>query len=644
MNVLQLYNDSHKITRASALQRRIFDYWRHHHDDPVYECMGFDTETTGLAFNVPSNLMHKKTVIVVNNPFPFGISLCIPYKDELALFWARMGTRLYDDALELLQEEGHKCAHNARYDIRVLHCAGTDVAPEIGCTLTMSRIGWDRRNHHSLQRLSEFICPELSDWEVELKAVMKNIRSSYTRRGYPKGYSNYSFIPDKIIRRYAMIDGFMCWIVNLMLRPVMLNEDHVTYTREMGMFPLIRRIENRGMLFDPRRARKELKRLDRKMEREENKIHTLTGVDFNPHSPVKLLKVMLDFGIPKKALTVEKVLTTNKKALEKYAKRLPTPRSKHLQLIKHILTMRSIKTLTSRYYAPLIKRARINHNVIYFTISPADTKTSRMTGSNPNMQFVPRPTSGYEGSNHVRGCFKCRAGYNMYFFDWSVMELIAFGVIAGSKNIVEWFQAGEDLHVKMGKRIFGERDVSVGNLVGTREVTKHVSYAYIFGAGEGGLVRDFGMLLDEAKTVLGKYKVAFPEFEDYKERCKYELRKHGFITDMYGKRYHIGEREAYLSVNAVVQGTCASALKEASDKIDDYHLYLPDNAAWILLPLHDELITERRIIPKYGEDTYVKRLKTSMEEISVFMERGIRLRVDAKRTKTNWENKEPYVC
>ena len=63
-----------------------------------------------------------------------------------------MGTRLYDETLELLQEEGEKCAHNSRYDIRVLREAGTEVASTIGCTLTMSRIGWDRREHHDLQQ------------------------------------------------------------------------------------------------------------------------------------------------------------------------------------------------------------------------------------------------------------------------------------------------------------------------------------------------------------------------------------------------------------------------------------------------------------------------------------------------------------
>ncbi|KKM75587.1 hypothetical protein LCGC14_1388710 [marine sediment metagenome] len=642
MHVLQLYHDAHKITHACALQRRIFSHWRHHCDDPVYECMAFDTETTSLQFHTPSNLKHKGNIIVVNNPFPFGISLCIPYKDELALFWARMGTYLYDAALELLQEEGEKCAHNARYDIRVLHHAGTEVAPNIGCTLTMSRIGWDRREHHSLQRLSEFICPEMSDWEVELTAVMRNIRASHTRRGFPKSYSNYSFIPDKTTRKYAMIDSFMCWIINLKLRPVMLKEDCVTYDREIALLPLVRRIEERGMLFDTRRARKELRRLDTKLTAEISKVQRLAGTEFNPNSPAKLLPVLLECGILKKDLTIEGTLTTNKKALERFLRKQPAPRPKLQKLVRAVLTMRSIRTLTTRYYAPLIVRARWNNGIIYYTINPADTKTSRMTGSNPNMQFVPRPTSGYEGGNHVRGCFKCRAGYRMYFFDWSVMELIAFGIIAGSINIIKWFKAGEDLHVKMGKRIFGSQDVTRGNLVGTREVTKHVSYAYIFGAGVGGLMRDFLMLPDEAADCLERYKEAFPEFEGFKNRCKHELRVDGYITDLYGKRYHITPQLAYLSVNAVVQGTCASALKEAATKIDESFENCEDRH--ILLPLHDEIIIERRISPSFWEDLFVDCCKINMEEISVFMSRGLRLRVDAEYTTTNWEEKEPYIC
>ena len=212
MNVFDLYNSAPKITEACRLQRSVFKYWWCHNDDPIWGCMAADTETTGVTFHAPNYLMWGTTVIQLWQPFPFGISMCIPTNDELVLFWGRMGTELYEEMLKLLQYPGYKVFHNSRYDLRVLKHNNMRIANTIDCTLTMSRIGWDRRRNHDLKDLGEFICPQLAGWDAELKAVVKNNKSKWTRRrnklGLPliKNFANYSFAPDELVGKYKAQD------------------------------------------------------------------------------------------------------------------------------------------------------------------------------------------------------------------------------------------------------------------------------------------------------------------------------------------------------------------------------------------------------------------------------------------------------
>ena len=605
--------------------------------------MVFDTETTSISFNMPSYFhLNEHTDILVHNPLPFGFSLAIPYQNEIALLWGRIGTQLYDEIADLLTVPGYKIAHNAKYDIRVCREQGIEVAPTIDCTLTMSRIFWDRRMKHSLQALSEVICPELSDWEEPIKREMTRIKTRYTRSGYPKGYANYSFLPDEMISEYSMIDCFVCFILNQKLHLSMLREYKELYSREIGLTPLVIRIEERGMRFDSRRASVEIDALTLQQEKLEKKLQRYGKEEYNPYSPAQLLPVLLANGITKKELTSEGKLTTEKKRLEKIR---PECGRKQKRLINLVLDLRSTTTLLNRYLEPLKHRASLNAGIIYFSLNPTDTRTGRMTGTNPNMHNLPRPKSGFAGHNPIRACFICRTGYWMYFFDYHVMELVVFGIMAKDSRIINWFLDGEDLHVMMGEAIFGSKEVTVGNLVGTREVTKHLSYAYIFGTGIGGLMRDFQMTYKEAERCLGLYIATFPSYMEYRDQCYEDIINQGYVEDLFGKRYHLEIREAYKAVNAVVQGGCAQILKIAATRIESYFdMSSLHSIANLLLPIHDELVTERRVPTLAYERIYTHEVKERMEVITPFMKQGVRLQVDVSRTKTNWAAKEKLLA
>lgn len=641
--IISLYNSALKIRKACSLQREVFRYWRMHNCDPVWDCLAFDTETTGVIFGVPSFLHLGYTDIEVPGPLAFGLSLAVPYKDEIALFWGRLGTPLFSELAHFLGTVGYKAAHNAKYDLRICRDQGIYVAPRVDCTLTMSRIYWDRRMGHSLQKLSEFFCPELSDWEEPIKAEMKKLRNRYTRAGYPKNYVNYSFLPDERIGTYSMVDSFIAFMLNQRLRPHMLSTHREVYKREMQLLPVITKIERRGMRFDCRRARKEIHNLLKQKERLEHRLSRYSKKSYNPHSPVQLLPVLLKNGISKALLTSEGKLTTEKEVLVKARIQLGGKRGEGL--LSLVLDLRSTTTLVTRYLLPLLKRARLNGGIIFYSINPADTRTGRMTATNPSMQNLPRPKSGYKGHNPVRACFVCRAGFWMYFFDYVTVELVMLGILANEASILDWFHKGLDLHKRMGRAIFGNKDITVGNLVGTREVAKHVSYAYIFGAGVGGLMRDFRMTEGEANRCLRVYEETFPGFPTYRKKCKDDIVRQGYVEDLFGKRYRIGEEEAYKAPNAVVQGGCAQLLKIASLQVEEYQEDQPtSDGIHVLLPLHDEFVLERRQSTRVRERDFISSVRECMEIVPVLTQHGIRLRVDVARTKTNWTAKKELIA
>ncbi|KKK56489.1 hypothetical protein LCGC14_3064010, partial [marine sediment metagenome] len=90
--------------------------------------------------------------------------------------------------------------------------------------------------------------------EDNLKAVLTQLKSQHTRAGYPRGYVNYSFLPDDLVGSYAMIDAYITWLLHIRLYPEMLRKYKKLSVREHKIIHIVLDIELRGMPFDRRRA------------------------------------------------------------------------------------------------------------------------------------------------------------------------------------------------------------------------------------------------------------------------------------------------------------------------------------------------------------------------------------------------------
>lgn len=622
--IQQIYNETEIHFETSAWQRMLFSR--------VTAPFAYDTETTGLDFGVPSYLyVDENTQIKVNNPTAFGIPLCLEYRDKLQLFWGRIGTDLFDAIVQFIQNPLRKVAHNARYDIRILRGQGIPIQGPFDCTLTMSRIINDNRMKHSLQSLVETLCPEMSDWEDEVKAVLKTIRARYTRRGFPPGYANYSFIPEEIIRKYGCIDVFMTYILYLKYLPIIRRTHEDVYRREIKIMLAAIDIENRGIFFDRRRAKAEIKRLNERCTKVIKRLQKYLGKGINPESYKQLLSGLRNFGITKRDLTYKGTASTRAEVLEKIAK---GHNKKHAKVATLLLNLRSTRMLASRYLIPLTTRADYNNGIVYCSINSADTKTGRMSISKPSLQNIPRPDSGFEETNAVRRCFGPRIGYTWYFFDYSQIEMVYFCLLAGATKMVKAYMKGADIHTEMTKRVHGRVTPEL------RQETKSLNFGVIYGLGIRGLSEQLSVNITKADQIMSMYLERIPEIIDFREECQALVYQDGYVDCLLGKRYTAERTEAYKMVNKRIQGGTAQVLKVGVLQVlNDLRTRNWENAR-LVLPIHDELIFERPNRNYYPEEVFVRLVKRKMEEIPQLMKLGLKLRVDVSRTRTNWASKE----
>jgi DNA polymerase-1 len=564
----------------------------------------------------------------------FGISAAIELNGIINLFWGRLGSPLFLDLVKLLQTPGPKVFHNARYDVRACSVSGFEIAPQIECSYIMSRIVWDRRQKHSLQALSEFLCPELSDWKTTVGKYFNKDEgpTPLLKKMFPDvepEQLNYSFIPDAEMAKYSMTDTFIGLMLAQRLMPEIQTNFQDIYDREKKVYPIINKIEDRGMRFDAAKARKQARLLDMRMATSMKQMIWIAD-EHNPNSPKQVLAVLLANGIKRSQLTVKGKLTTDQLTLTSVAKAIASTSPHSLPMIYlYIIALLVYKTcakINNTYLKPLADRADRTGGIIHCHINPADARTGRMTCSDPNLQNQPRGDS-------VRSCFICRDGYTNYYFDYSQMEMVIFGVFAQEPRILTAYEEGEDLHTYTASQVY---KVSLSEVTKEqRQQCKSVNFGIIYGIGIIALAKDIGQTVNNAKALLEQYNRTFPSIRRFQWECKQELERYGYVQDWFGRRYHIPYGQAYKAVNALVQGTCASIFKQALINVAEE---LDNERESIILPVHDEIqieVLQKGIL----EYVFTKTIIRKMTEIAQVTDRGLRLRVDVAKSVSNWAEK-----
>ncbi len=315
-------------------------------------------------------------------------------------------------------------------------------------------------------------------------------------------------------------------------------------------------------------------------------IYEMAGKEFNISSPKQLGEILFtDLGLAsgKKNQTGYK---TDAATLEKL-------RTKH-PIIDLILEYRNFSKIISTYTISL-EKAKYQDGKIHTIFKQNLTRTGRLSSVEPNLQNI--PIRGEEGRK-VRKAFK--PTYDLFLsIDYSQIELRILAHISGSKELIEAFKNGADIHTKVASDIYGVAENEVTKLM--RRTAKAVIFGIVYGISGFGLGENLNISRKEAQDFINKYYELYPGVKNYMDNiikeaydrgCVYTLfNRKRVIEELSSKNYMIRMSGERIALNTPIQGTSADIIKKAMVLV--HHEFEKQNLrSKIVLQIHDELVID----------------------------------------------------
>lgn len=388
--------------------------------------------------------------------------------------------------------------------------------------------------------------------------------------------------------------------------------------------PVLRTMEKNGIKIDTKLLKQLGKKLEVRSKKLEKEIQKIAGKEFNVSSPSQLSEILFE---KLKLPTAD--LKRNKSGISTGASELLKLRDKH-EIISLILEYREISKLLSTYLEPLPKLVD-KHSRLH-THFGEDTRTSRLTSSEPNLQNI--PIKGKFGPE-IRTAFIAEKGYKLISADYSQIELRVVACLAQDKVMLKAFKDGIDVHAKTASEIFNLPVSKIDH--DKRRIAKTVNFGVLYGISPYGLSQTLGVPQEKAAEYIMRY---FDIHSGIKSYCQEQVdlaKKSGYVETLFGFRRQLPdinsenrnlvEGAQRMAINTPVQGTAAEILKLAMIEL---HKKLPAKSAKLILTVHDELIVE----VKTGQ---AKKVAKIMREI---MENEVKLCVPVEvevGIGSNWD-------
>jgi DNA polymerase I-like protein with 3'-5' exonuclease and polymerase domains len=489
--------------------------------------------------------------------------------------------------------------------------------------------------------------------------------------------ADYWLAPPKLCKRYAIGDVERAMLLFLLWFPA-LHEDPEhgwwTYCREMQLFHVLRRMEERGTRVFPDDTAslitfyEDYKKKMREAATEHggyNPFKPEQPLNFN--SPKQLCeKFYGELGYPivySEKPTKKGVYnpTVNKFVLAKWGATDPDTGEYVDPLAKAILewkaadqTNKSFLKIYQRFWYPISRRRKVF--VLHPNYNQSGAVTGRMSCSDPNLQQVAAADTGLrkaEIEQRPREVFGPRPRSIWYLPDYSQMEVWAFAYIAEEPTMQEILLSGHDFHQGVADKSFIKRADYQERRKYYRKLSKLIMFGKLFGAGIGSeakpgrMTKLLEMPFKETKEFIESFEEEFTEVKRYMKKRTNQAEREHEAFNLYGRRYSFEGDWAYKVVNYLVQGTCADLMKVALMRVD-WMLETRWNypGLGLINQVHDELIIE---VPYAVHSKELMRdIVYVMQMDSEFLGLPVPLPVGMSTAKKRWAFKkdvelEPWV-
>jgi DNA polymerase I len=491
-----------------------------------------------------------------------------------------------------------KVCQNTKYDFIIFKNHGIELN-SVEDTMLLSYTLDAGNNRHNMDTLSEI---HLGHKTISYKDLV----------GTGKKQLNFSDIDLKSATEYAAEDADVTLRLYNILSERVAEEklDKIYEIFEKPMIKILSKLESNGIKVDDNYLKKLSKKFKERLIKIEKEIYKISGKKFNIGSPKQLGEIIYnDLKIAKLKKTKKGSLATSAKILE------------DLTLTGHkfpnlVLEWRQVSKLKSTYTDALQEHISKKTKRVHTSFLLAATNTGRLASSDPNLQNIPIKTPD---GKEIRKAFIAEKNNLLISADYNQIEMRILADMADVKELKRAFKNNQDIHSLTASQVF---DVPINKVSDDyRRKAKAINFGIIYGITQYGLAKQISVSHTEALDFINSYFKKFPEIKEYMNSTVMTCRKHGYVTNIFGRRIHLrGINDKNFSVrsfqeraaiNAPIQGSAADIIRLAMVKIDK--ILEENKKAKMLLQIHDELIFE---CLKKDEEQIKKIIKNAMVSVS----------------------------
>ncbi|MXP40446.1 DNA polymerase I [Altererythrobacter soli] len=524
-----------------------------------------------------------------------GISLALGPNDACYIPLGHGGSDMFaerplqvdrDEALALLKpllesDAVLKIGQNIKYDINILARNGIALAPIddtmiISFALDAGRSLDGIGGGHGMDELSQ---RHLGHATLTFKDIC----------GTGKKQIPFGEVPVERATEYAAEDADVTWRLHKHLKPRLAIEGGTRiYERvERPLIPVVAAMERNGIKVDRARLARLSEEFAGEIARIEQEIWDCCGEQFTVGSPQQLGKILFEkMGYKGGRKGKSGQYSTDQAILEGLA-------AQGAEVAQKVLDWRQVAKLKSTYTDALQTAINPATGRVHTSYSLVGAQTGRLSSTDPNLQNIPIRTAI---GRQIREAFVPEEGMVLLAADYSQIELRLAAHMADVPALKEAFRAGEDIHARTAREMYGEvtRD--------TRAQAKTINFAILYGISRWGLGGRLGIEADEAQAVIDRYFDRFPGIRNYIHATLETVRERGYSETLFGRKTWFprinsrnqAERQGSerAAINAPIQGTSADIIKRAMARMLPALSSAGLGHVKMLLQVHDELVFE----------------------------------------------------
>jgi DNA polymerase I len=488
-----------------------------------------------------------------------------------------------------------KIFFNANYDVGVLENMGMTVRGKIHDARIMCHLVDPRTRPKSLDVYSTKFLRERKSVD-ELQQWFKEHKIRKAEQG-----TSYAKVAPDLLKRYCIQDTTLTLKLFYKLLPIVQHEYSWLYDRESRVLSCVKKMRDRGVIIDWQEWEAQHEYLSGIIEETQLDLEGFIGRELNPASRNDVEELLGQHGLLKRI--TEKTKTGALSFSEDSLREL-----NHLvafTLIRH----RKAKTLRDRFLNNI--RDNAVGDTLHAQFDLCGTLSGRFSCSAPNLMNIPREGDQLTPEEieamydepvgaHIKRLFRARPGYVNAHSDKKQVEVRFLVHYAQDAVAEEMITKGEGLHFEICKRMFGKADPKL------KQRAKQIVFGWQYGMSMNTLSKRLSCTRADAQEYFRLFETVFPKARSIRQRWEDQVHERGFIITDHGRKHYLSNRECYMSINRMCQGTAADELK---DNMVMCHEFFEAEApeCSVLLNIHDDLGSEipaerlRELLPKYHE-------------------------------------------